>query len=324
MGAACAPRREPAKPAPAPEALHAGPLTDFVPAAGLRWMVVARLAELAHTPSLASPLELLFPGPRLAAFAISTGLDLRTVPVGLAAGFDYSILYAAESHEGALVESRFVDRLAGAGRITSPHPSVRCISGTLGVVPETFVHVRDKLVAVSVGDPTPARVLELYALERLRRSPPALRGSALATLPAFDDAPLQLYAPGPFTGEWAAGARGLLGAAVALGALGHVEGDALAVRIFLTGRFEPVDAERLASAWNDLAESSMGKLLGLDRSEAPPQTRAAANQISLEVRLALMPLASGLRAAVAADVWEILDIPPPQPPTPSSASPTTH
>lgn len=287
-------------------------------------MVVARLAELAHTPALASSLDLLFPGPRLAAFAISTGLDLRTVNVGLAAGFDYSTLYAAESHaDGALVESRFVDRLAGAARVVSPHPSVRRLSGVLGVVPQTLVHVRDHLVAVAVGDPTPARVVELYAQGKLRRSPSALHGSALSTLPAaVGEAPLGLYAPGPFTAEWATGARGLLGAAVALGAAAWVDGDALSLRIFITGRFEPADADRLASAWNDLAVSSMGRLLGLDRPESPPQAAATADQLSLRVRLSLMPLASGLRAAVVADVWEILDVPLPRKPGAPAPSPS--
>lgn len=324
VGGACAPRREPSRPAPPPEApLHAGPLTDFVPAAGLRWLVVARLAELAHTPSLAPALDLLFPGPRLAGFAIATGLDLREVPIGLAAGFDYATLYVAEAHEGgALAESRFVDRLAGQARTASSHPAVRRVSGVLGLVPETFVHVRDHLVAVSVGDPTPARVVELYALGKLAKSPPALRGSALSTLPAsLADAPLVLYAPGPFTGDWASGARGLLGVSVALGVAARVEGDAVTLHVVVTGRFEAIDAERLASAWDDLAGSSMGRLLGLDRPEIPPHAEAAPGGLSLSVRLPLMPLASGLRAAVAADVWEILDVPPPK--KPAAAVPVT-
>lgn len=311
---ACAPRREPAhatKPAEAP--LHDGPVTDFVPSAGLRWMIVARLAELVHTPGLAPAIELLFPGPRLAGFAISAGLDLRTVSVGLAAGFDYSTLYVAESRapgEGELVESRFVDRLAGGARLSSPQPSVRRLSGVLGVVPQTFVHVREHLVAVAIGDPTPARVVELYARGLLARSPTALRGSALSTLPAdVGAAPLALYAPGPFTAEWAAGARGLLGAAVALGVAARVEGESVSIEVFVTGRFEPADADRLGSAWADLAGSSIGRLLGLDRPENPPQTSATADQLRLKVRLPIMPLASGLHAAVAADVWEMLEVP---------------
>ncbi|HEX7668805.1 MAG TPA: hypothetical protein VF395_04445, partial [Polyangiaceae bacterium] len=160
---ACAPRQEPARATqPAEPRLHDGPLTDFVPSAGLRWMIVARLAELAHARALAPAIELLFPGPRLAGFAISTGLDLRTVSVALAAGFDYSTLYIAESRapaEGELVESRFADRLAGGARLSSPQRSVRRLSGVLGVVPQTLLHIRGHLVAVSIGDPTPARVV---------------------------------------------------------------------------------------------------------------------------------------------------------------------
>jgi hypothetical protein len=330
LSSACAPHRGAAPPTqPAEPPLHEGPLTDFVPAAGLRWMIVARLAELAHTPALAPAIELLFPGPRLAGFAISTGIDLRTVSVALAAGFDYSTLYVAESRdaaEGELVESRFADRLAGGARLTAPQPSVRRLSGVLGVVPQTLVRVRGHLVAVSVGDPTPARVVELYARGLLGRSPTALRGSALSMLPAsLSDAPLSFYAPGPFTAEWAAGARGLLGAAVALGVTARVEGESVSIQVFITGRFESMDAERLGSAWADLADSSMGKLLGLDGPENPPQTSATPDQLSLQVRLPVMPLASGLRAAVAADVWEMLEVPPPgHSPSPQVPSSPRH
>src|SRR6185295_4064338 len=104
------------------------------------------------------------------------------------------------------------------------------ISGAVSGMPETLVSVRGHLVAVALGDPTPARVAELYAEGRLARSPSALHGSALATLPGtLGRAPLVFYAPGPFSGEWASGARGLLGAAVALGVAVTPEGDSLHV-----------------------------------------------------------------------------------------------
>jgi hypothetical protein len=286
-----------------------------VPAAGLRWLVVARLSELAHDRAIAAALDLLFPGPRLAGFAIATGLDLREVSVGVAAGFDYATLYAAEVPTGGeVVEQRFIDRLVGEASTTRPRPGIVRISGALSGVPETLVSVRGHLVAVSLGDPTPARVAELYAEGRLGRSPSALQGSALSTLPPLlARAPLAFYAPGPFTGEWASGARGLLGAAVALGVAVSPDGDALRVTIVLTGRFDAVDAERLGSAWSDLEGSTMGRLLGLDRPIEPAKTSSGPDRLTLEVRLGLMPLVTGLRAAVAADVWEILNIPPPAP-----------
>src|SRR5262249_48012319 len=72
-------------------------LEDYVPAAGLRWLAVARLAELSRAREMRDSLELLFPAARLDAFARSTALDLRSVPVGIAAGFDYATLFVAET-----------------------------------------------------------------------------------------------------------------------------------------------------------------------------------------------------------------------------------
>jgi hypothetical protein len=294
---------------------HAGPLTDFVPAAGLRWLVVARLSELAKDPELHSSMELLFPTPRIAAFALLTGVDLREVPVGLAAGFDYATLYAAETPgDNALVQRRFEQRLMGGGRLEEQVPNVHRISGTLGESPETLVRIDHRLAAVAVGDPTPARVVELYALERLPRSPTALRGSALSTLPPdLESAPVRFYAPGPFAAEWGAAGGGLFEAALAFGVGAWPEGEVIRCRAVLSGAFRADDLPPLLHSWEKLAESSMGRLLGFDHPAAEPQVRVEDGRLVFEVQLARLPLMSGLRAAVAADVWEILGTTPPKP-----------
>jgi hypothetical protein len=185
------------------------------------------------------------------------------------------------------------------------------VSGTQGSTPETLVRVAQRLVAVSLGDPTPARVVELYVLGRLARSPTALHGSATRTLP--DDilaAPVLFVAPGPFSGEWSRGARGLLGGALALGIGVWPDGDNLRIQAVLSGDWTPDDAVRLSSAWSDLAESSIGRLLGLDQSGATPEVGVSTTRLTFRHRVLLSPLASGLRAAVAADVWEFLEPPP--------------
>jgi hypothetical protein len=61
----------------------------------------------------------------------------------------------------------------------------------------------------------------------------------------------------------------------------------------------------------------MGRLLGLDQPAGEPRVTFAPDALTFDVRLAIAPLTDGLRAAVAADVWEILrfpqkrDAPPP-------------
>jgi hypothetical protein len=307
--ASCAPKPAEAPTPPAPP-LHQGPLTDFVPAAGLRWLAVARLAELSHLPALAPSIELLFPHSRLDAFELSTGLNLRAVPTGLAAGFDLATLFAAETpFDNSLVQTRFEARLVSA-KVESSHLHIHRVWGTIGLTPESLVRIDDRLVAASIGDPTPARIVELYALGRLGRSPPALAGSALATLPRdLESAPLRFYAPGPFSAEWSQGARGLLGAALALGIGVWPDGDALRVRTVISGRWSGEDAMPLTAAWDDLAHSPMGRLLGLDQPVVPPEVTVTPQHLTLDVRLALLPLVSGLRAAVVADVWEFLEPP---------------
>jgi hypothetical protein len=282
-----------------------------VPAAGLRWLAVARLGELSRAPELRKPLELLFPAVRLDAFAKATGVDLRKVPVGAAAGFDLATLFLAETPwENAPIEQRFTARLSAPPRIAVSARGVRRIAGAVGLNPETLIVADRRFVAVSIGDPTPARVSELYAEGRLGRSPSALKGSSLSTLPGeLASAPIRFYAPGPFAAEWARGAHGLLGVTLALGVAAYPEGDSLRVVAVLSGQWNGADIEQLEGAWADLAESSMGRLLGLNQPAAPADVTVMDDQLTLKVRLATLPLVTGLRAAVAADVWEFLEVP---------------
>ena len=257
-----------------------------MPAAGLRWLAVARLQNF-RAPELRQSVELLFPAARLDAFARATGLELRAVPVGAAAGFDLATLFLAETPwENAPIEQRFIERLAASARTESSAAGVRRISGTVGLSPETLVRAPRRFVAVALGDPTPARVAALYAEGRLGRSPPALKGSALSTLPPeLSRAPLRFFAPGPFAGEWGRGARGLLGVALALGVGASPEGESLRVVAVLSGRWNGEDIAQLEAAWGDLAESSMGRLLGLDQPATPPEVTATDDHLTPECAL---------------------------------------
>ncbi len=315
---ACGPAQPAPKPAPGPPPapkLHDGPLTDYVPAAGLRWMAVARLSELAKAPALSKASELLFPKQRLDAFAKSSGVDLRTAEVAVAAGFDYATLYLVQIEDsGTRIEEAFSERLVAGPRRSAPHPRMRRVSGVVGRTPQTLVLIDEQLAAVSVGSQTPARVVELFALEKLEKSPPALAGSALRSLPHEQlNAPVVFYAPGPFLGEWEHGARGLLATSVALAVAARpLDERRIEVTLFLAGDFRAPDATtRLVDAWDDLGQSNMGRLLGLNAPAAAPIVSATPDLLRMRVELEVGPLAQGLRAAVVAEVWEFLDLPPP-------------
>lgn len=317
-GASAPPRAKPAaKPVPK---LHEGPLPDYVPAAGLRWMLVGKPRVIAADSGLAEPLELLLPERRLDAFAKSSGVDLRKAESALAAGFDFGNLYMVEAPGSVkAVQARFTERLISGAVTKRPHPELDWVTGIVGTTPETLVRVDDRFAVVAVGSPTPARVVELFALGRLKRSPNALRGSALKSLPTdeLERAPARFYAPGPFEGEWLRAAGGLLRAATALGiAAQPAGGGRIQFTVFIAGDFATKagdPAERLQHAWSDVAESGIGKLLGFNEPTSGPTVSGTPDLLRLEVELAAKPLATGLRAAVMAEVWEIFDLRPKNP-----------
>ena len=148
----------PARPA-VPPALHEGPLTDYVAAAGLRWLIIGRPTELASDSAFVEALRPLLSQRRLEAFVETTGVDLRKTPTALAAGFDFGTLYMAETpRENERVQALFTERLLHGATVQRPHPNVHRVSGMIGKTPQTLVRIDHELIAVSVGDPTPARV----------------------------------------------------------------------------------------------------------------------------------------------------------------------
>jgi hypothetical protein len=320
----------PAKPVAAP-ALHRGPLTDYVAAAGLRWLIVGRPRELAENAAFVEALSPLFSQKRLEAFTKTTGIDLRKTPSALAAGFDFGTLYIAETpSQNERVQALFTERLLHGAIVQRPHPSLHRVSGTIGSTPQMLVRIDRQLIAVAVGDPTPARVVEAYARRRLERSPTALRGSSLAPLPPeLGREPVCFYAPGPFEGEWRSAARGLLGGATAVGVAARpVDGRRLQFVIFVAGAWGSVPdaAERLNGAWGDLAQSALGSLLGLGAVERDPAIESTPDLLIARLELDLAPLVRGLHTAVAGDTWEILDLPRPsgvKSPVPPEAAPNS-
>jgi len=310
------PNASPAKPPAAAPKLHLGPLTDYVPAAGLRWMLVGSPRSIAENPLFREDLALLLPAPRLDAFENGSGVDLRQVESGLIAGFDLGTLYALTPPRGSVkaIVAHFRERIVSGEQHQLPHPEIERVYGLVGNTPELLVRVDDHVVAIATHDPTPARVVEAFARERLKSSPPALRGAALSTLSeAPADAAATFYAPGPFSEEWSRGAHGLLaGALAARISLVPRPPRRASFVIELAGDFPPSGADDLAEAFRDLGTSQLGKLLGLDQEDTPPTVHERDHRLLLEVELDLAPMARGLRAAVVSDVWEIMQLPPPK------------
>lgn len=279
-------------------------------------MLVGSPRRVATHVAFRDAVSVLLPPPRLDGFAAGSGVDLRKLDSALVAGFDLGTLYAFQPEAGTTsrVVARFRERLVSGERRHAPHPHLERISGIVGSTPETLVRLEDQLLAIAVGDPTSARVVEAFARAKLRTSPTALRGAALSTLDAPPkDSVATFYAPGPFSGEWARGARGLMADALALSiSVAPLEAGRARFTVQVTGDFPPSGADELRQALGDLATSPMGKLLGLDQTDTTPILHEREHALSVDVDLNLGPIARGLRAAVAADVWEIMDMAAPR------------
>jgi hypothetical protein len=307
-----------------PTATAAAPLAteepvELIPAAGLRWLLLARPQALLENEAFCGECSRILPEARLRAFAARTGLELTKASFGLIAGYDLATVYAVVTTEpvASSAIAAFRAHLRDGGRLTRPHPRLQRVTGMAGDKPEALMTVGERVALVSVGDLTFARVLEAFALGRLERSPPALRGAALSKLPPFAQhaaALAVLYVPGPFVGEWSHAGHGLLGASDALSVTLAPAGAGVArFHLHLAGDFPPDASERLETSWSELAESTTGRVLSLDRPLAPPQIRASPQRLELEIQLETAPIAAGLYALLSGEAWEILNLPPPSP-----------
>jgi hypothetical protein len=311
---ACAAPATPASSAPRHvPALHRGPLSDLVPAAGLRWLVSVKPRQIMVDPELGPAVTQIVSSKRLDAFAESSGVDLRQVTEGVVAGFPYATVYLADVPKGtaALAQERFSERLVAGAVTRRPRPNLSLITGVVGQTPETLLSAEDRVIAIAVGDPLLAKIAEAYAEERLKNSPSALHGSALSTLPDLSANNVAvLLAPGPFADEWRHAAGGLLESTVAVGiGLAPAGHGKIAVTICLSGAWQDsatAAASRLATAWSALAHSSAGHLFALNPDA---DVRPSPDLLTLSVELDVTPLVRGLKGAVLSDVAGLLQMP---------------
>ncbi|WP_242515819.1 hypothetical protein [Sorangium cellulosum] len=308
-----------ARPSPPLPPLDTADLTRLLPQAGLRWLVLARPREIAAVPWLIPWIALVAPEENLARHARATGIDLRQVREAAIASYagragDVTFHVARHSGEPRTIERLFRRRLTGRERRAVDRPDLVRLSGDIGKAPHTLVLLGRDVVGVQDGGSPgrgPARIASLYALGRLRRSPTALSGGPLAALAArFGPAPLRAFAPGPFEGELARGARGLLAAATAVGAAARPSArEGIALAIAVAGDFSTsgeAASEELLAAWDELAHGSFGHLLGLDAPVEPPLATHAPDAVAIAVELDPRALARGLAAATGERLQDML------------------
>jgi hypothetical protein len=284
---------------------------DYVPAAGLKWLISCRPARIFADPVLGPAVGRLLPSERLDALALATAVDVRRLESAAAAGYALGNLYVVllPTSDGGRARTRFEERLSVGAVVKQPLPNLYRVAGTRAGSPHALVAVDDRLLAFAVDDLTLARIAEAYAERRLK-SPTALHGASLSKLPQVaEDTLAAFYVPGPFSDEWRQAVGGLLGSALGLRvALRRGEGDTLRADVLAVGEWTEADREdRARGTWAALASSSTGRLLGLDQAKNM-KVVADLHLLTWSAELSLELLVAGLRAATIANVPEIFDV----------------
>ncbi|MBX3229366.1 MAG: hypothetical protein KIT84_17900 [Labilithrix sp.] len=312
---ACAPR-PPAPSGPKPVPLHLEPACDLAPAAGVEWVVEVKPRAIAEVPDLIPAIGLVLPEERLQVFAAAHGgIDLRqTKDLCVAQYKDSSLAIVSVPLDPDRVAQAFAARTAEppVRTILAPNPLVLRLAGRVQDDNERLTLFGRDAAALERGTTGPLRAAEAFAFMKLKKATPALRGAALSRASeVVRDAPVRAFAAGPFEGEVARGLGGILRATTAVGAAVKWtgQGTALDVRIALVGAWGddgPAAAQRLAAAANVLADSAIGRLLGLDQPIRSPTARAENDALVLEATLDGAALARGLHAALDAEIADIM------------------
>lgn len=314
LSLACGARatRAPTATAPVPKR-YSGRLEDYVPAAGLRWLLRGSPAKLAESQSFRPALDLLFTPERRRAVAQTTGFVLDKLPRAVVAGFDLGTLYLVElpSASAAEVRARFAARQIREPSARSADPSVVSLSGLSEGKPIGLVTIDDRVAAFGVGDPLLCRVVEAYARGKLKAKS-AFQGAALQGLSAETDAAaIAAHVPGPFDERWQNAAGGLLAITTAVSAkLTPTSADHATLELVLHGDFTETNAaERLRSTYMSVASSSTGAALGLGSAlDARAVTNLQSDRVALMVPLPVTDIARGARAVTSGDLADIFSL----------------
>lgn len=226
---------------------------------------------------------------------------------------DVTFYLVRHGSDAGLVERAFRARLTGGEKRSVDRPDLVRVSGSVGQAKQAAVMIGAEIAGFQDGGSMsrgPARIAGLFAEGKLQKASPALAGEPLKSLAArLGKAEITAFAPGPFDGDVARGLRGLLGAATAVGAAARPTfRQSFQVTIAVAGDFSTSAApasQELRNAWNELAGSALGHLLGLDQPVTAPLVLPAPDAVMLSVELSGRLLAEGLAKATASKVEDI-------------------
>jgi hypothetical protein len=293
----------------------------LLPRSELRWLIVARPREVAAIPWLILPIGSIVAEHSFERFTKVVGFDLRQAHTAVVAHYeseneksDSTFYLLRHNGEPAAIERAFRDRLTTQIERAVDRTDVVRLSGLIGRTRHTLVLLGRDVAGFQIGGSAsrgPARIAALYSTNKLTRAATALSEPAFQQLlERFGAAPVIALARGPFEGELARGARGLLAGATAMGAAARPSArEGIGLALAVVGDFgasgEAASVE-LLTAWQDIASGSFGHILGLDHPVERPLATHAPNAVALMIELAPHPLAQGLRTLTSARIEEIM------------------
>jgi len=299
---------------------HVARLTDIVSAVGLEWLFVLRPAELMSLSWLRPSLSRVLRDERLDALAQATNLDLRVLPEIVLAGHrspnadgSGSVFFVVR-HEGdsAELERKFRERLTGDAERREIGHQLLGVWGRLGRQERAYVAAGRNVAGYQYDGSRArgaARIALLHAEGRLSANTAASNDpDVLALELRLGAAPARGYWLGPFDGPASRGARGLLGGATSAGlAMQPTSEGTLALTVRLQGAYAGTNAlTPLADAFQDLAASDLGHLLGLGSPRSPARVEEDAEGLRLLVDLDAHALLAGIAAATLESVREFM------------------
>lgn len=294
-------------------------LTGLLALAKLRWVILAEPRRIASLPFLIPSIGQVISEKNFESFSASSGIDLRQVQDAAIAtyadeGGDVPFYLVRHHGDPLAIERLFRKRLVADEKRVVERPDLIRVSGKIGSTLETMVILGRDVVGYQHGGSVsrgPARIAALYATGKLKRSPSLLAEDPIRALAARFGATLaQAFALGPFEGELARGARGLLAGATAIGAAARPSArEGIALVIAVSGDFTTSGAaasDELMAAWNDLATGGFGHLLALDEPVEPPLATHAPDAVTVAVEINPRKLARGLAAATSGTLADIM------------------
>lgn len=290
-----------------------------MPLAGLRWLVITKPREITEIPWLIPAIAAFVPESRFDRFARVTGIDLRKTPEALVASYatdegDASVELVRHAGDARTIERAFRDRISAEAIRAVDRPDLVRVTGRIGREPHGFATLGADVACFQQDGSMkrgPCRIASLVALGKLGHVAKVAGSAPIEALAArLGPAPLRAFALGPFEGELARGARGLAGAATAIGAAARPSArEAILLSIVITGDFSSqadLAAHELELAWADLVARPFGHLCGLDTPVAPPLATHAADAVTLQVELDPRKLAKGLTDATVNEIDAIM------------------